>query len=109
MNRRMKQRLLILAASTTLALLCGPAPAFNGNVRMIACACQTTSDFTNAATTSAQTWDAGTYVAVSTSTAMTSYVQVAGHLKINGENAVFVVTSATPVDSNSNSLTALPD
>lgn len=109
MDDRMKRRLWILGATIAITSLCEPAPALNGDTRVISCACQTTTDFTNAAKMSAQAWDAGTYATVSSSTAMTAYVQVAGHLKITGENAVFVVTSTTPVDQNGNSLAGAPE
>jgi hypothetical protein len=109
MDHRIKKRLLILTATTAGVWMCGPAPALNGNIHVMSCACQATTDFVNAATTAGATWDAGTYTMVSTSTPMTAYVQVAGHLKITGENAVFVVTSATPVDQNGNSLAGAPE
>jgi hypothetical protein len=105
MNPRIQRLCLIVAATIVAAYVSVPAPALNGNVYVASCACKTTSDFTTVATdTAIQTRTTGTFRMVSTSVAESAYMQVQGHLIVNGEHESMDVTSVTPVDASGNSL-----
>lgn len=104
MDSRIKKQLLVVTAVTFVASMCGPALALNGNTRVISCACQTTTDFINAAKSdNLQQQQNLTYTAISYSTSTTAYIRVTGRYKGSTE-PIWVVGAATPVDANGNSL-----
>jgi hypothetical protein len=89
-----------------LALWCGANTgyALNGGSRVISCACQTPTDFTNAAAADNGQWQVNTtYTVVSTVASATAYVKATGHFHGNGE-PIWTVGSTTVEDASGNSL-----
>jgi hypothetical protein len=101
-----KTRAPAVTAGILLACLADSAYALNGNIYVLSCACQTTSDFSAAASAEANSQGyGGTYLAVSSSQASSALMQVRGKVFIDKfGNDFWAATSAIPMDDSGNSL-----
>jgi hypothetical protein len=102
---RIKRRLSILAATTAVVLMCGPALAINGNTWILSCACTTTAAFAQAAGTAAKANEGGgTYLVVSTTNASSAYINVQGGFVFQQGETFWKVSNKYAMDANGNSL-----
>jgi hypothetical protein len=105
MDYGFKKRLLILAAATAVASMCGPASAVNGNTYVMSCACSTSADFLQAAGAQAKADEGGgTFLLVSTTQSTSAYVAVFGGFVAQQGDTFWKVQNKYAVDESGNSL-----
>jgi hypothetical protein len=107
MDHGIKKRMWILAAATVVGLMCGPAPAINGDTWVLSCACATTANFAQAAGAAAKdNGFGGTYLVMSTTNFTSAYISVQGGFVFQQGETFWKVSSKYPVDESGNSLAA---
>ena len=98
--------MLSVIAGALVASLTRPTHALNGNVAVLSCACQTTSQFSAAAIQASNDrgWG-GTFQVVSTSGPSSALMTVRGrHLIDKNGNDYWLASGATPIDASGTSL-----
>ncbi len=105
-----RRKMLPFSAGMILAWICGAnsAYALNGLTVVDTCtSCATTADFVNEGAAAAEAYGAkGTYYVISASQASSAFIQVNGHFVTRNGEQLWLLVSATPIDSSGNSLAA---